>query len=426
MVDGRLLRVYIYPLDRRFNGEILNRLQMGGWATGSECDYGLTPCTEAAWNGLFSVFRQFATEVLVLLKFLAAPVGVLTADPLEADLLLVPYLAKSDCAEAGTAGREPCWGTCKCSTAMRYLFQELQAQYSWATRGRHLFLGTGDAPDLPLQVQLQPLLLSLGPSYCGGHIVVPSPNLDPALQPGGVAERKELSGRAPERHLLALWFGSLSNQWRSLAVAQLSEYALRPDARPVALHSITTDYEARDLWSTPQGHGPPLVLEQMLRSVFCPVLKGDWTHQKRLFDAVLTGCIPVVIAFPSHRPGKVSWWRAGGPPVENMVPFPEDVDYRRLVLEVPERELMEGRFVDAMLHLSESEVRARQEAMREFRQLLRFDFTGSGPDAFTMTVRAVHRFLRQNASEFNCGVPDVLPDTMYGGIACCPVAAPAA
>ena len=55
--------------------------------------------------------------MLTLLKFLAAPDGVLTQDPSAADLLVVPYLAKTDCAESGNAGREPCWGKCKCATA---------------------------------------------------------------------------------------------------------------------------------------------------------------------------------------------------------------------------------------------------------------------------------------------------------------------
>lgn len=132
--EQRLLRVYIYDLHRRFNGDILNRLQLGGWLSGSDCDYGLTLCTEEQWNGFFSVYRQFATEVLVLLKFLAAPPGVLTTDPKEADIFVVPYLAKTDCAESGNAGRDPCWGKCKCATAIKHLFHELP-HYSWSTRG---------------------------------------------------------------------------------------------------------------------------------------------------------------------------------------------------------------------------------------------------------------------------------------------------
>ena len=51
----------------------------------------------------------------------------------------------------------------------RHLFESLP-HYSWRTRARHLFLATGDIKDLPVEIQGQPLLISLGASFCGGHI----------------------------------------------------------------------------------------------------------------------------------------------------------------------------------------------------------------------------------------------------------------
>lgn len=428
----RLLRVYIYKLPRRFNADLLNRLQLGGWLLGSECDYGLTPCTESQWNGLFSVNRQFAAEVIVLLKFLAAPPGVLTTEPREADLFVVPYFAKTDCAEAGNAGRDPCWGKCKCSTAVKYLFEELH-HYSWATRGRHLFLATGDIKDLPVEIQAQPLLISLGASFCEGHVVVPSPNLDPVLQPGGAIDAREAHGQVPERHILAFWFGSNDKEWRQRVVGQLRAYGEQPGARNVLLHEIGSNYEARDIWQT-DAKSPGIVLEAMFRSVFCPVVQGDVPHQKRLYDAMLTGCIPVVIAFPSHVPGKVSWWLPGGPPVERMVPFPDDVDYRSFVVEVPQRVVEDGRLVEALLQVPEHELEAKRAAMKGAKSLVRFDFGGSGPDAFTAMMRSIWRALsgqrraqRESpftgvaaAPVFDCGVPPAREgNLMYGHLACC-------
>lgn len=251
------------------------------------------------------MYRQFATEVLVLLKFLAAPPGVLTTDPEKADLFVVPYLAKTDCAESGNAGRDPCWGKCRCSTAVKHLFSQL-TYYNWSTRGRHLFLATGDIKDLPVEIQAQPMLLSLGAAFCSGHVVVPSPNLDPVLQPGGSFEAREASGRTPERHIFAYWFGSNDKEWRRRVVAQLRAYSVTPGARAVVLHEIGSDYEARDVWQT-DAKSPALVLEEMYRSVFCPIVQGDVPHQKRLFDSMLTGCLPVVVTFPSHRAGKAAW-----------------------------------------------------------------------------------------------------------------------
>ena len=185
----------------------------------------------------FSVNRQFATEVIILLKFLAAPEGVLTEDPNEADLFVVPYFAKTDCAESGNAGRDPCWGKCKCATAVKHLFAALP-HFSWRTRGRHLFLATGDIKDLPVEIQSQPLLLSLGASFCGGHIVVPSPNLDPDLQPGAKMEDKEALGREPERHIFAYWFGSIDKVWRKRVVSQMQKHKQTIDAKNVVIHGI--------------------------------------------------------------------------------------------------------------------------------------------------------------------------------------------
>ena len=54
---------------------------------------------------------------------------------------------------------------------------------------------------------------------------------------------------------------------------------------------------------------------------------------------MLTGCIPVVVAFQSHVPGFVSWWLPGGPPIERMVPFWDVIDYRSFVVEVSESEV---------------------------------------------------------------------------------------
>ncbi|CAJ1392035.1 unnamed protein product [Effrenium voratum] len=431
----RLLRVFIYPLARLFNADLLNRLQLGGWMTGSECDYGLTPCTEQRWNGFFSVYRQFATEVLVLLKFLSAPEGVLTEDPTQADLYVVPYFAKSDCAESGNFGRDPCWGKCKCATAVKHLFNALP-YFTWQTRARHLFLATGDIKDLPVEIQAQPLLVSLGASLCGGHVLVPSPNLDPDLQPKAKMETREASGRSPERHILAFWFGSVDKEWRRRVVAQMQDYQKSGD-RPVIIHGIDGDYAARDIWQT-DANSPQMVLEEMMRSEFCPVVQGDVPHQKRLFDAIITGCLPVVVAFPSHVPKQVSWWLPNGPPAERMVPFWDAVQYRSFVVEVPEREVRAGAFMTRLLQMPSAEKAARRMAMRRARAQLRFDFQGTGPDAFTNLVQEVWQFLRtatassgckaaattvaSNGTAFDCGVPPTVKGIeMYGHMACCPV-----
>lgn len=54
---------------------------------------------------------------------------------------------------------------------------------------------------------------------------------------------------------------------------------------------------------------------------------------------MLTGCLPVVVAFRSHVRGFLSWWLPGGPPAERMVPFWDAIDYRSFVIEASESEV---------------------------------------------------------------------------------------
>jgi len=402
--DDKLLRIYIYPLPRKFNGDILNRLHTGGLYYGqSTCDHGLTVCTEQAWAGFYTVYRQFASEVLVLQKFLTAPYGVLTDNPDEADLYVVPYLVRSDCIESGNAGKSPCWGNCKCARAAKFLWAQLH-HYNWKTRGRHLFLATGDAKDLPVEIQATPLHLSLGASYCPGHIVVPSPSVDPVLQADGVFELRDASNMPPARHNFVYFFGSLQNHYRHVVMEQL--LSLQALGKKVVLHSLDVDleaYERMDVWRSSSGP-PASILEEMYRSVFCPVLHSDVPHQKRLFDAMLTGCIPVVIAFRSEVPGEVSWWQENGPPLHRMLPFWDAIDYRSFTVELLHEEVLRGQAADRLLMISDAELEERRMAMRRYRQLIRYDFSGSRPDAFSMIMQEVKTFLRKQEGQGRCRI----------------------
>ena len=80
---------------------------------------------------------------------------------------------------------------------------------------------------------------------------------------------------------------------------------------------------------------PPLPMEvlwseELRRALFCPVMPGDNTFRMRLFHAMLAGCIPVVMLFPGG-----SWYRNFGPSVNSSLPFPGQIPWQRLSVEVP-------------------------------------------------------------------------------------------
>ena len=67
------------------------------------------------------------------------------------------------------------------------------------------------------------------------------------------------------------------------------------------------------------GESP--VLQAYHNSVFCPTLRGDSPPQKRFFDVLLNGCIPVVLAHESTDPPLLSYFARGGASTVRTYPY---------------------------------------------------------------------------------------------------------
>lgn len=68
--------------------------------------------------------------------------------------------------------------------------------------------------------------------------------------------------------------------------------------------------------------GEASVHEAYRNSIFCPCLRGDEPPQKRFFDAILAGCIPVVLEYEtSLESGVVSHYAVGGESVRRTYPW---------------------------------------------------------------------------------------------------------
>ena len=83
-------------------------------------------------------------------------------------------------------------------------------------------------------------------------------------------------------------------------------------------------------------------------SVFCPCFRGDRPATRRIFDAMLSGCIPVVLAHRDDGRGAAATsYFARGPGITNADVYPwargsfgdahpgMGIDYSELVVEVP-------------------------------------------------------------------------------------------
>ena len=173
-VDGRGVKVFVYNMHSQYARDAYAWAETFREEKGSNCDFMLTPCTENGWNGKYTTMRQWGTEVLILQKiFAASAFDVLTDDPTVADLFVVPYLASLACRMQGWAGH-----SCFNSPADTMTLIERLPHYSSATAHRHLFISTNDAHSAPLIVQMQPLLVTIGPKMEGSRVVIAPPAVE--------------------------------------------------------------------------------------------------------------------------------------------------------------------------------------------------------------------------------------------------------
>mmetsp|Transcript_48845 Transcript_48845/g.157734 ORF Transcript_48845/g.157734 Transcript_48845/m.157734 type:complete len:891 (-) Transcript_48845:58-2730(-) len=383
------LRIFVYNLPKAFNDDLVQRTEEAARAKGSVCDYMQTPCSETGMVPKFAGARQFGGEVVILRKIRAS--GLVVDDPGLADIFVVPYFAAAECVLGGHHWR------CINSVLIQELFAHLK-YYGQLTRHRHLFLGTADIHSLPLLIQAQPLLLSLGARWLGhpGHIVVPPMVAEADLQPGAFIN----STADVEHRDILLWVaGTPNNLVRMMLFNNIIDVSQGRGAGtlpPGEKGRIIVHVAGRDVQQQKGPPPPAQMVREMTHAQLCPVPPAENSNAgtKRLFDVVLAGCLPIVIAFPTHWGSEVSWWRFNGAPIEWSLPFPNVIDWRRLVIEVPVEALEDSQsvgFLKAALAVPEEIRRAKREYLMEVRQLLLYDFSASaGRDAFSLVMEEIY------------------------------------
>ena len=155
-------------------------------------------------------------------------------------------------------------------------------------------------------------------------------------------------------------------------------------------------------------------------SVFCPVLSGDAPWQRRFFDVIQSGCLPLVLRWETPGlPGNRSWFRPavyGAAFTETFsayqsIPFPKtmfdgdmaiEIDYESFVLECPVNMRQPRDFslirktVEEYLVNRTDDIRQKQLNMRQY--ALAFSI-GLGQDAhryddgFARLIRQIKHYL---------------------------------
>ena len=406
---GRPLRLFIYELPAAAHAEplgaSLRRMQQGG--TG--CGPGLGPCqvlegdAAAVWGGAVALGHMVEAMVLAKLLRAAEVPGALTADPWEADLLVVPWLCSLSVGQRNGLGRP-----------LSAFAGQLPFLAEPRLRGKHLLVCSTEA--------VLPAL-----TYAAEDLGDPRPGADPwtrALLSDAAVFRLDLGARNPgdARHLImphSVW----DPRFHSVPAVIGGGQELPVDGQPrdvlvfacVGLRDGSNRFGRernrivrmllgmRDApWGepAPRDGGVDIVLlpladaldweevhRRMASAVFCPSPPGDNADATpRFYHAVAAGCIPVMFAHASLH-GGTSWHSNDGALFEDVMPFSDTIDYEKLVVQVPASVRDPKALYNFLTSVTEEEIRAKQAYGATVGGLLAYDFSGSAPDMLSAVLR---------------------------------------
>jgi hypothetical protein len=146
-------------------------------------------------------------------------------------------------------------------------------------------------------------------------MVVPYANTNPENQPHVLMNRKGIDKR--KYALSAFMSGKLAGNAlvRQEFIGSLSDLTNNSLA---GLPVQVKVFEGRTRSLAGEGR----VQEIYRDTIFCPCLRGDEPPQKRIFDAMLAGCIPVVLEYDtSHEQGYPSHFAKGADSIRITYPF---------------------------------------------------------------------------------------------------------
>jgi len=291
----------------------------------NNCGWEPLVCNENS-SGTFPFYNLYRTnfnnDVVLLKRFLSYE--YVTKDPREADIFIVPYPHKSHC-----LCRQNNPTKIMCSYSYKFIDKEIieRMEYFKNYTSKHLFIFGSDwnLANPPLRKKT-PLHLSLGPAdgcrkqgmdvngNCGS-LVVPYVNTDSEYQPNNLnalsrswwLDRHRFYGLAAimgtPKHL------KVRMEFFENATALLGDNIF---GKPIYLSTSAND---RNL----KRHD--IAMDIYRNSTFCPILAGDDTGQKRFFDVILSGCIPVVLQYTSDEKGWSSWFHRNRSSIRRCYPF---------------------------------------------------------------------------------------------------------
>jgi hypothetical protein len=398
-----LLRVYVYEsLPSEFTTDVEDFIKKQEYATMAKKD------NFGADIPIINLFRQYSGR---------------THDPAQADVFVVPYPHRSHCLSKLTSPNQKV--NINCPQVPKETIDRLFASLSYlntTTTAKHLFVLSGDTWTSNQRLENMPLTLTLGPApeVNRGNIIIPYLNSRPDYQPSVIYERNEDWWTRPRKYAFAYFFGGSRVVMQARPVRGLFDQAVK-QTYGTSVGGLPFMMKRMKVWSQVYQDE---AFDTYRESVFCPCLAGDGPPQKRFFDAMMSGCLPVVVSAKTSRyPGRKSWFKIDRSSVEASYPFAKgmfhggmEIDYESFVVQA--RNVGDIKPAMEAILANPDELRRRQRNLRKYAALVSYDFDANAPreNAFTQILKVLKYYLHlppdsDDSSMSEMGISrDALPD----------------
>ena len=345
-------------------------------------------------------------------------------DPNKADIFVVPFPHAAHCLVhpgwANACGHVPS------ETIQKGVLDNLP--YSKGNEKRHLFINSHEIYHSHKLLGNVPLSLTIGPRLNNGgyQILVPYLNDQRAFQPSVIRQRSREWWTKPRKYSLVYFHGSMHNKamkgasprkYRMYFIEEVQKnwnttpdvgglpYVIQNIANINATQTSEKEESTHVGASSYQSIGQEFFGNMYSESVFCPVLPGDSATQKRFFDVIMMGCIPVVLSFNSTSIGARgrSWHTPEGSPFYDSYPWSKgsdsmydqlDIDYPSFVVEAEGVERIKPVLEELMQNYTE--IRRRQEILMRYAAYFSYGMGSDShkfPDAFTKILESLQFYL---------------------------------
>jgi hypothetical protein len=383
------------------------------WAQGF-CGVGVN----RAGAGDYAKRRFNCNADVVLSKLFAEYVGPSrTYNASEADLFIVPFPSQ---AHLHCKGRQ-------LPTYYEYLQRQLVDRlehFTPATRHKHIFLSSAVLPasNKWLRSGAFPLVVSIGPvqKQCSassdslltpqrrpncGQVVIPYANMNRRYQPGMVQPHNFRPLRDRQYALVAKLNANISGNGldRQRFLQSAEQHSQRHNGLLAGKLMLVGELGPHRILGNELN-----LLEAYRHAIFCPCLRGDEPPQKRFFDVILSGCLPVVLEYDSVEAGRPSWFAAGTAAVHNVYPFAQGtfygvadmgIDYNEFFVRINGTcgpECILPQLEDLLLHHMDH-LQVMQDKMKRFASLFTFgmaEYALSTVDAVAAILVEARHFVR--------------------------------